>query len=313
MMEIVKKFDMEKERETDLLVGGLSEKIARLTKHGDMTATAVPGLSLFRREEPTEPFSGLYEPSLCLVAQGSKRVLLGDDTYTYDPRNYLITSVHLPTIVCVTEASRERPYLGLKLVLDLREVSELMLDTHLPSPLPPQFCRGMATGRVTLPLVDAVHRLIDLLEEEKAIPILGPLIHREILYRLLTGEQGARLREFAVSGSRSRQIAHTIEWMKQHFTESISVEDLSRMAGMSPSSFHQHFRAMTALSPLQYQKQLRLQEARRLMLTERLDAATAAFRVGYESPSQFSREYGRMFGAPPRRDMTHLRQIAVSE
>jgi transcriptional regulator GlxA family with amidase domain len=171
----------------------------------------------------------------------------------------------------------------------------------------------MATGRVTLSLVDAVHRLIDLLGEEKDIPILSPLIHREILYRLLTGDQGARLRQFATRGSRSQQMAHTIEWMKQHFTEAISVDDLAQMAGMSPSSFHQHFRAMTALSPLQYQKQLRLQEARRLMLTEHLDAATAAFRVGYESPSQFSREYGRMFGAPPRRDMTHLRQIAVSE
>ncbi len=313
MMENVKRFDMPKERETDRLVGALSEKIARLTRNGDMPATAIPGLSLFRREEPTEPFSGLYEPSLCLVAQGSKRVLLGSDTYTYDARNYLITSVHLPTIVQVTEASRERPYLGLKLVLDLREVSGLMLDTRLPAPAPPQSRRGMATGRVTLSLVDAVHRLIDLLGEEKDIPILSPLIHREILYRLLTGDQGARLRQFATRGSRSQQMAHTIEWMKQHFTEAISVDDLAQMAGMSPSSFHQHFRAMTALSPLQYQKQLRLQEARRLMLTEHLDAATASFRVGYESPSQFSREYGRMFGAPPRRDMTHLRQIAVSE
>ena len=312
-MNTANKFDITEERKTDRLVGTLSEKIARLTKNGDLNATAVPGLSLFRREEPTEPFSGLYEPSLCLVTQGSKRVLLGDDTYTYDARTYLITSVHLPTIVQVTEASRERPYLGLKLILDLREVSELMLDTHLPSPAPPQSQRGMATGRVTLPLVDAVHRLIDLLQSEKDIPILAPLIHREILYRLLTGEQGVRLRQFAVSGSRSQQIAHTIDWMKQHFTKAISIDSLAQIAGMSPSSFHQHFRAMTALSPLQYQKQLRLQEARRLMLSEHLDAATAAFRVGYESPSQFSREYGRMFGAPPRRDMTHLRQIAVSE
>lgn len=312
-MESTQKIEILQEEETDSLVANLSRKIARLTKDGDQGTTAIPGLSLFRREEPTEPFSGLYEPSLCLVTQGSKRVLLGDDTYTYDARNYLITSVHLPTIVQVTAASRERPYLGLKLILDLREISGLMMNDHLPSPLPPRSSRGMATGRVTRALVDAVHRLVDLLGKEREIPILAPLIQREILFRLLTGEQGARLRQLAASGSRSQQIARTIEWMKQHFAEPFTIEELARKAAMSPSSFHQHFRAMTALSPMQYQKQLRLQEARRLMLSEPLDAATAAFRVGYESPSQFSREYGRMFGSPPRRDITYLKQIAVRE
>ncbi len=294
-------------------IAALGKSIARCTERGDQHTTAVPGLSLFRRIEPTEPITGMYEPSICLIAQGAKRVLLGDDTYVYDAHHYLITSVHLPTVVQVIEASREKPYLGLRLMLDLREISQLMADSNLPPPRTQQSSRGMATGEVTLPLVTAVQRLIDLLEAEQDIPILAPVIQREIFYRLLVGDQGARLRQIASAGSQSHQIARAIDWLKGNFSQPLRIDDLAAQVRMSISTFHHHFRSMTALSPLQYQKQLRLQEARRLMLAERMDAATAAFQVGYESPSQFSREYNRLFGAPPLRDIANLRQLAAGE
>jgi transcriptional regulator GlxA family with amidase domain len=255
----------------------------------------------------------MYEPSICMVAQGAKRVLLGDDTYVYDAHHYLITSVHLPTVVQIIEASREKPYLGLRLMLDLREISQLMVDSNLPPPRVQQSSRGMATGEVTLPLLTAVQRLVDLLAEQQDIPILAPIIQREIIYRLLVGDQGERLRQIASAGSQSQQIARAIAWLKGNFTQPLRIDDLAEQARMSSSTFHHHFRSMTALSPLQYQKQLRLQEARRLMLAEHMDAATAAFQVGYESPSQFSREYNRQFGAPPLRDIGNLRQLAAGE
>ena len=286
----------------------LGNSIARCTEQGELHTTAVQGLSLFRRDEPTEPISGMYEPSICMVAQGAKRVLLGDDTYVYDAHHYLITSVHLPTVVQIIEASREKPYLGLRLKFDHRELSQLMADSNLPAPRAQQSKRGMATGEVTLPLLTAVQRLIGLLDKPEDIPILAPIIQREIIYRLLVGDQGARLRQIASAGSQSQQIARAIDWIKDHFTQPLRIDDLAEQARMSTSTFHHHFRSMTALSPLQFQKQLRLQEARRLMLAERLDAATASFQVGYESPSQFSREYNRLFGAPPLRDITNLRQ-----
>lgn len=296
----------------EVALKGLRETIARWTEKGEQHVNAVPGLSLFRREEPTGPISGMYEPSICMVVQGAKRVLLGDDSFVYDADRYLITSVHLPTVVQITDASPEKPYLGLKLKLDLREISQLMVDSNLPQPRPQQSSRGMATGEVTLPLLTAFHRLIDLLAEPQDIPILAPIIQREIIYRLLVGDQGERLRQIASAGSQSHQIARAIEWLKGNFTQALSIEELAAQASMSSSTFHHHFRSMTALSPLQYQKQLRLQEARRLMLAERMDAANAAFQVGYESPSQFSREYNRMFGAPPLRDIAKLRQVAAA-
>ena len=294
----------------DLAIEALGASLARWTEKGEQQVTAIPGFSLFRRNEPTEPISGMYEPSICLVAQGAKRVLLGDDTYVYDTHHYLITSVHLPTIVQIIEASPEKPYLGLRLKFDQREILQLMADSNLPPPRAQQTSRGMATGEVTLPLVTTFQRLIDLLAEEKDIPILAPIIQREIIYRLLVGDQGARLRQIASAGSQSHQIARAIDWLKGNFTQPLRIDDLAEQASMSTSTFHHHFRSMTALSPLQYQKQLRLQEARRLMLAEHLDAATAAFQVGYESPSQFSREYNRLFGAPPLRDIAKLRQIS---
>jgi len=297
----------------EVSLGVLGKSIARWTDKGEQHKTAVPGLLLFRRDEPTEPISSMYEPSICLVAQGAKRVLLGEDTYVYDAHHYLITSVHLPTMVQIIGASREKPYLGLRLKLDQREMSHLMADSNLPPPRTQQSSRGMATGEVTLPLLTAFQRLIDLLADEKDIPILAPIIQREIIYRLLVGDQGARLRQIASAGSQSHQIARAIDWLKGNFTRPLSIDDIAAQARMSTSTFHHHFRSMTALSPLQFQKRLRLQEARRLMLAEHMDAATAALRVGYESPSQFSREYNRFFGAPPLRDITSLRQLAAGQ
>jgi len=296
----------------DFIRNSLREDIARYTEGGELYITNIAGLSLFRREQPTEPVSGMYEPSICMVMQGAKRVLLGDETYVYDAQHYLITSVNLPTIVQITEASKEKPYLGLKLKLDLREVSQMMVDSNLPAPREQQSSRGIATGEVTLQLLTAMQRLVDLLAAPEDIPILAPIIQREIIYRLLVGDQGARLRQIASMGSQSQQIAKAIEWLKTNFTQPLRIDDIAAQARMSTSTFHHHFRSVTALSPLQYQKHLRLHEARRLMLTEQLDAATAAFEVGYESPSQLSREYNRLFGAPPLRDITKLRQMATA-
>jgi len=299
------------QHDSQVSVEALGRRIARLTEYGELHTTAVPGLSLYQRREPSEPMTGQYEPSICLVAQGAKRVQLGDETYVYDAQHYLLTSVHLPTMVQVVEASPEKPYLGLRLLFDLREVSQLMADSNLPPPRSQQSSRGMATGMLTAPLVDAFLRLIDLFDNEQDIPILAPVIQREIIYRLLVGDLGTRLRQIAASGSQSQQIARAIEWLKNNYSKPLRVDDLAEHARMSTSTFHHHFRAMTALSPVQYQKQLRLQEARRLMLSDRLDASTAGFRVGYESASQFSRDYSRQFGAPPLRDINNLRQMAV--
>ncbi len=289
----------------------IAARIAHWTEQTESPVTPIPGLALFRHDDPTEPVSAMYEPSLCLVIQGAKRVILGSDEYIYDPNHYLITSVHLPTVVQVITASRENPYLGLMLKLDQREMSQLMVDSHLPAPRGQQSGRGMAVGKITLPLLNAFQRLIDLLDEETDIPIMAPIIQREIIYRLLTGDQGMRLRQIASAGSQSHQIARAIDWLKTNFMQPVRIDELAARARMSTSTFHHHFRALTALSPLQFQKHLRLQEARRLMLAEHLDAATAAFEVGYESPSQFSREYSRLFGAPPLRDITSLRQPTV--
>ncbi|MGA7577103.1 MAG: AraC family transcriptional regulator [Desulfobaccales bacterium] len=291
-------------------LAALGKSIARWTDESDQLLTAIPGLSLFRRDEPTQPTSGMYEPSICLIAQGAKRVLLGDDTYVYDAHHFLITSVDLPTLWQIIKASRKKPCLGLMLKIDQGEISQLLVDSNLPPPRAQQSRRGMAVGEVTLPLLTAFQRLIDLLAESKDIPILAPIIQREISYRLLVGDQGARLRQLASAGSQSQQIARAIYWLKTNFIRPLRIDDLATQVNMSTSTFHHHFRALTAMSPLQYQKRLRLNEARRLMLTERLDATLAAFQVGYESPSQFSREYSRLFGAPPLRDITSLRQPA---
>lgn len=286
----------------------LGKSIARWTGKSDRVETAIPGLIFARRNGPSPPASIMFGPSICMIAQGAKRVQLGGDAYVYDAHRYLVASVDLPTFVQVIKASPEKPYLGLVLKIDQRGISQLMVDSNLPSPRPQQSSRGLATGKVTLPLLAAIQRLIDLLDEPADIPILAPLIEREIFYRLLVGEQGARLRQIASAGSQSQQIARAVDRLKRDFSRPLRVDNLAAQANMSISTFHHHFRQVTAMSPLQYQKWLRLNEARRLMLTEDCNAATAAFKVGYESPSQFSREYGRLFGSPPLRDITSLRR-----
>jgi AraC-like DNA-binding protein len=288
-------------------LGTLAKGIAQWAERGDYSTAAIPGFSLHRRLEPGPPTTIMHEPRICLIAQGAKRVRLGDETYVYDAHNYLISSVDLPIVAQIVTATKEKPYLGIVLRLNQRELAQLMVDSRLPLPQPRHSTRGMAIGKATLPLVAAFQRLIDLLSEPENIPILAPIIQREIFYRLLTGDQGLRLRQMISTGSQSHQIARAIQWLKENFTRPLHIDTLAAQVHMSTSTFHHHFRTLTAMSPLQYQKWLRLNEARRLMLTEGLDAATAALQVGYESPSQFSREYGRLFGASPRRDVAALR------
>lgn len=290
----------------------LAAGIARWTPiDGEPAITPIPTLALFRRTTPSEPTSCMYDSSVALIVQGSKRVLLGEDTYLYDACRFLVTSVDLPAIGEITEASRDKPFLALMMRLDQRVMTELMADGKLPPPRPEPTGRGMAVGQAALPLLHAFQRLIDLLDEPNDIPVVAPLIQREILYRLLVSDQGSRLRQIASVGTQSHRIARAIDWLKTHASEPLRVDELAASVQMSTSTFHHHFRALTAMSPLQFQKWLRLNEARRLMLTEHMDASTAAFRVGYESPSQFGREYHRLFGAPPLRDVMNLRQAAA--
>jgi AraC-like DNA-binding protein len=287
-----------------------ANSIARLTLNGDQLETANPSLSFYRLSGPMELKIHIYEPCVCLIAQGAKRVLLGEETYVYDSRNFLISSLHLPTSVQIIKASRKKPYMGLMLKLDLHEISRLMVECDFPPPRLQQPSRGLVVGEVTMPMLNAFQRLIDLLSEPKDIPILAPIIQREIIYRLLVSDQGPRLRHIVSEESRSREIAQAINWLRNNFTQQLQLDDLAAQVRMSTSTFHHHFKALTAISPLQFQKRLRLNEARRLMLAEHIDSGTAAFRVGYESQSQFSREYRRLFGDPPLRDITKLRQMA---
>ena len=290
----------------------LAKKIAQWIGEENHLVTAIPTLTFYRFETPTEPMSYMLPPSICLIAQGAKRVLLGDEVFTYNAQTYLITSVNLPVVAQITEASMDKPYLGLTLELDQRTIAQLMMDSNLP-PLHRnhQKSRGMAVSKVSLPLLNAFQRLIDLLDQPEDIPILAPLIQREIIYRLLVGDQGPRMRQIGAVGSQSHSIVKTIDWMKNNFASRLSIDNLAAYTGMSTSTFHHHFHALTAMSPLQFQKKLRLNEARRLMLMENFDATTAALKVGYESPSQFSREYNRLFGAPPLRDIKNLHRISA--
>jgi AraC-like DNA-binding protein len=291
----------------------LAKRIYRWTEGNGDPAATVPGLRLVRYEAPTEPMSAMYEPCICLVAQGAKRVRLGDEEYVYDENHMLITSVGLPVMANVVRASKEIPLLSLVLKIDLRMVAQLMVDSNLPLPRNRQPGRGMAVCEVSEQLIDSFLRLIDLMDTPEDIPILSPLILKEILYRLLMSDLGPRLRQIATAGSHGQQIARAVNWLKGNYTKQLKVEGLARETGMSISTFHHHFRALTAMSPLQFQKWLRLHEARRLMLVERQDATTAALQVGYESPSQFSREYKRQFGAPPLRDIKNLHQMGQTE
>ncbi|EFK08505.1 transcriptional regulator AraC N-terminal domain protein [delta proteobacterium NaphS2] len=288
----------------------LAKSIARWIGNENQMDAKIPGLRLSRWVTPTEPTSYTLEASVCLIAQGAKRVLLGEESYVYDATRFLISSVDLPVVANIIEASNEEPYLGLILELDLQEISQLIVDSGLPLNHSRQAQKGMAVGQLSLPLLGAFQRLMDLLVERENIKILAPLVKREIFFRLLTTDQGPRLQQIAASGSHSHQISKAINWLKNNYTSPLRVKELAADTGMSKSAFHNHFKVMTSMTPLQFQKRLRLNEARRLMLTENLDALTATFEVGYESPSQFSREYSRLFGAPPLRDINRLRQAA---
>lgn len=279
--------------------------IERHTPPDGICATAVPGLLLAQQPAPTGPIALVVDPSLCIVAQGAKEVFLAGETYRYDPAHSLLVSVDLPISARVVEATPDRPCLAVRISLDLAVVGDLLADDS-DAPPPGAPARGLDVSPVEPRLLEVVARLVSLLDTPRDIAALAPLVLREVTYRVLTGRHGARLRHIAAAGAPAQRIARAIRWLKDHFTDPLRIESLARRVGMSPSAFHLHFKGVTAMSPLQYQKRLRLQEARRLMLGEGRDAAEAAFRVGYESPSQFSREYRRTFGSPPRRDVAAL-------
>jgi AraC-like DNA-binding protein len=294
---------------TEEIRAALAKRIIGFIGKSQDQATPIPGFAIYRRDHPTGPIFGLYEPSLTLLVQGRKRVMLGQEAFACGPSRYLLTSVNVPVIGQVVEASPERPYLCFFLKLDLGAARQLLIDHDLPVQSRPSSGRGIATGSATLELFDAFARLLAIADKPKDIPILGPLIQREIVYRLLTGEEGARFREIASSGSQSHRTAQAANWIRSNYAQPLRIQELAASVKLGVSTLHHQFRAMTSMSPLQYQKQLRLQEARRLMLTESYDAGSAAMEVGYESATQFSREYSRLFGQPPIRNVRALRQV----
>ncbi|RYF27365.1 MAG: AraC family transcriptional regulator [Comamonadaceae bacterium] len=270
--------------------------------------TPIPGVELVRASAPSLPMPVVYEPTLCLVAQGRKRAMLGSTSYVYDASHYLIASVNLPITGTVIEASAQEPYLCLVLDLDRAVLSDLAVRHAGPDGRRDAPSRGIALNQTTPPLLDAAVRLAALLDTPGDIAELAPLVQREIYYRLLTGPGNGLVRHMAQAQSHLNQIARAIVWLRGRYTQAWTVDEAADVAGMSRSSFHAHFKAVTSMSPLEFRTQLRLQEARRLMVAEAMDAASAGFRVGYESPSQFSRDYGRAFGMPPAKDAQRLRK-----
>ncbi len=271
-----------------------------------MVSTAIDRLSLFRADEPTVPLPAVYDASLCIIAQGAKRVSLGGQSLLYDAAHYLLVSVDLPLVGHVIQAERDAPYLCCKIDIDQAVLADLILAEGARAPtadLP-----ALAVYRSDDDLVDAACRLVRLLDQPDSLAALAPLIEREILYRLLKGPHGPALRYMAVADSHLNQVSRAIATIRKGFDRPLRIGDIATAAGMSPSSLHEHFKAVTRMTPLEYQKQLRLQEARRLMLSEGTTASGAGFAVGYESPSQFNREYARLFGAPPRRDIEQLQR-----
>lgn len=287
----------------------LVERIARTIRQ-DGTVEPLKGLHFHRRSSPTELVHGVTNLAFCVIAQGSKEILLSDKRYQYDPAHYLLTTVELPIVSHVIEASPERPYLSLRLQLDPTLVSSVMVESGHSSPKSHADVSAIAVSPLDGSLLDAVVRLVRLLDSPAEARFLAPLITREIVYRLLMGEQGDRLRHIAVLGGNTYHMAKAIERLRQDFDQPLKIESIARELGMSVSGFHHHFKSVTAMSPLQFQKQLRLQEARRLMLDEGLDAASAGSKVGYNDASHFNREYKKLFGVPPLRDVVRLREAA---
>ena len=274
--------------------------------------TPIDGLTLFRQSRPQPGVATMYRPSICVVAGGRKEVVLGDRVFELDAGRFLIVTVQVPVTGCVVAATSASPYLGLTVDLDPLRMAELVLGLPQAPPEPgaPGESVAVSTGTLDDKLLDPLKRLVGLLDEPQSISALAPLIQSEIFYRLLTSERGRLVRQIAAADSRIMQIAAATEWIREHHAEKMSVEDLARRSAMSVTSFHRHFKAVTMLTPIEYRTRIRLQEARRLMLVEDLDAASIALRVGYESPSQFSREYRRAFGTSPGADSATIRQEA---
>ncbi|WP_432698047.1 AraC family transcriptional regulator N-terminal domain-containing protein [Marinobacterium sp. YM272] len=288
----------------------LAEVIDQWTVGVEDLQTSISSLSLFRRETVTEPCDCVVEPSIVLVAQGVKQLLIGDNAYRYDPGRFLITSLDLPASSQVLEASQEKPSLGLVFNLDLNIIAELISQHRLQPPRERTSEEGAYIGRLSPELLETFSRLLKLLNTPEDIAVLEPLIRREIHYRLLKSDLAAGLWRVVSAGSQSQRIARAIDWLKVNYNQPLRIDELASHVQMSTSSLHHYFRQLTAKSPLQYQKWLRLSEARRLMLSDGLDAARAGFTVGYESPSQFSREYSRLYGTPPKRDIEGLRRLS---
>jgi AraC-like DNA-binding protein len=284
----------------------LKDMIEQLIGEDNFCETEIPGLAIHRWKHPTEPISYLLDTSICIILQGRKRVVLGEEDYYYQTDQFLVSSLDLPIIANIVEATEDNPYLGITYNLNQKEIANLLINSEFYQNKPQETSASITVGNMSLSLYYSFLRLISLVNEPENIKILAPIIHKEILYRLLMSEQGPRLREIGINGSKESHIAKAIEWLKNNYNTQLKIENLAAHVRMSSSSLHQHFREMTNMSPLQYQKWIRLHEARRLMLSEKLDASNAAFEVGYESPSQFSREYKRMFGNPPLRDIKQM-------
>jgi len=290
----------------------LSARVARLTPFDGTHQSLWPSLALNRGSAPTVCMPTVYQPCLAVVVQGRKRALLNDEVFHYDALNYLVVSVTLPAMGQVLEASPEHPFLSLRLSLDLEEIARLVLELGDRGPSPISGDRGLFVARLDEPLLDAVLRMVKLLDTPEDIDVLAPVVQREIYYRVLRGELGSRLVQLARSEGGNRRIVRAIEWLKQHYAAPLRIEELADAVHMSSSALHHGFKSVTALSPLQYQKQLRLHEARRLMFAGGMECAAAGHRVGYESASQFTREYRRLFGSPPRTEIARLRETGLS-
>lgn len=289
-------------------ISTLAAEIGKIARNDGDYQTTIPQLMMARRSGRTEPLACMYMLGLAVVAQGSKRVTLNDQVLDYAPGQSLLVTVDLPVVSQVTQADPAQPFLGMLIKLDARALVQLAADMALP-PLPREQALGLSLAPLEAPLLDAVIRLVRLLQEPQHTERLAPLIEQEIMVRLLAGPHGPHLRHLIAAGSPSHQVAQAIAWLRKHYNRDVLMDELAERAHMSPSTFRAHFRSLTGMSPLQYQKQLRLQEARQLMLTQALDASSTAIRVGYESVSQFNREYSRHFGAPPQRDIKRMREL----
>ena len=286
----------------------LARKIASFIGNEEKRITEIPGMSLHRRTSPTPPCRTTYHPGIIVVAQGAKQVNLGQKSFIYDESHYLLTAVDLPIVSWVAKATEEMPCLVLSLKLDIAMVRELLSREEIHVADAPSDSPAMSIGETTPEFLSACCRLLDLLRSPQDIPFLSGLIQREIIYRILRGPEGARLRLIATLGDQSHRTAKAIAWIVANYSKTLRVEELAELSSMGVSTLHHHFRMLTSMSPLQYQKQLRLQAARQQMLTGEIDATTAAYEVGYESVNQFSREYSRFFGQPPVRDVRALRE-----